>query len=272
MAGQPTAVWRRHALLCMAALAAALGGTVQHANAQDIAAKPCAVILMHGKWGSPQFIGHFGRRLEPYCAVNAIEMPWSRRRNYDIPYPLALKEVGSQVQALRAKGYQRVVVMGQSFGANAAMAYMAQEGDADAVVALAPGHSPAYMYSNGIGKDAVDKARELVKAGQGSEKLAMDDLNQGKRQSIRMSADVLWSYFDPAGLGHMPGTAASFKKPVPFLWVIGTNDPLYAAGEDFAYRKAPDHPASKYLVVSAGHIDTPDVAAAQVLEWLRGLP
>ena len=121
-------------------------------------------------------------------------------------------------------------------------------------------------------KDAVDKARELVKAGQGSEKLAMDDLNQGKRQSIRMSADVLWSYFDPAGLGHMPGTAASFKKPVPFLWVIGTNDPLYAAGEDFAYRKAPDHPASKYLVVSAGHIDTPDVAAAQVLEWLRGLP
>ena len=119
---------------------------------------------------------------------------------------------------------------------------------------------------------AVDKARELVKAGQGSEKLAMDDLNQGKRQSIRMSADVLWSYFDPAGLGHMPGTAASFKKPVPFLWVIGTNDPLYAAGEDFAYRKAPDHPASKYLVVSAGHIDTPDVAAAQVLEWLRGLP
>ncbi len=85
MAGQPTAVLRRHALLCMAALAAALGGTVQHANAQDVAAKPCAVILMHGKWGSPQFIGHFGRRLEPYCAVNAIEMPWSRRRNYDIP-------------------------------------------------------------------------------------------------------------------------------------------------------------------------------------------
>ncbi|KQO26109.1 hypothetical protein ASF16_19710 [Acidovorax sp. Leaf78] len=256
----------------MAAASAALAGTAQQARAQDVASKPCAVILMHGKWGSPQFIGHFGRRLEPYCAVNAIEMPWSQRRNYDIPYPQALKEVSAQVQALRAKGYQRVVVMGQSFGANAAMAYMAQEGDADAVVALAPGHVPAFTYSKGIGKEAVDKAGELVKGGQGSEKLAMEDFNQGKRQSIRMPADVLWSYFDPAGLGHMPRTAAAFKKPVPFLWVIGTNDPLYAAGEDFAYRKAPEHPASKHLVVTAGHIDTPDVAAAQVLDWLKSLP
>jgi dienelactone hydrolase len=272
MTGQPAAEFRRRAWLCIAAASAALAGTAQQARAQDVASKPCAVILMHGKWGSPQFIGHFGRRLEPYCAVNAIEMPWSQRRNYDIPYPQALKEVSAQVQALRAKGYQRVVVMGQSFGANAAMAYMAQEGDADAVVALAPGHVPAFTYSKGIGKEAVDKAGELVKAGQGSEKLAMEDFNQGKRQSIRMPADVLWSYFDPAGLGHMPRTAAAFKKPVPFLWVIGTNDPLYAAGEDFAYRKAPEHPASKYLVVTAGHIDTPDVAAAQVLDWLKSLP
>jgi len=48
------------------------------------------------------------------------------------------------VQALRAKGYQRVVVMGQSFGANAAMAYMAQEGDADAVVALEKIYQPVF--------------------------------------------------------------------------------------------------------------------------------
>ena len=272
MNGQSTGALGRRGVLWFAAAIAALGGAVQQASAQEAVSKPCAVVLMHGKWGSPQFIGHFGRRLEPYCAVNAIEMPWSQRRNYDIPYSQALKDVSAQVQAFRAKGYQRVVVMGQSFGANAAMAYMAQEGDADAVVALAPGHAPAHMYSRGIGKEAVDKAGELVKSGQGSEKLAMDDLNQGKRQSIRMPADVLWSYFNPAGLGHMPATAAAFKKPVPFLWVIGTNDPLYAAGEDFAYRKAPEHPASKYLVVTAGHIDTPDVAAAQVLEWLKSLP
>lgn len=161
-------------------------------------------------------MGHFGRRLEPYCAVKSIEMLWSKRRGYDASYPQALQEVAGQVQALRAQGYRRVAVMGQSFGGNAAMAYMAHVGDADAVV-------------------------------------------------------VLLRYFDPAGLGHMPGTAAAFKKPVPFLWVVGTADRMYALGEDYAYRKAPAHPDSKYLVVTAGHLDTPDVAAEQVLEWLRGL-
>lgn len=272
MSKQTATASRRRAFLSIVVAAAALAGIAQQAHAQDAASKPCAVVLMHGKWGNPRYIGHFGQRLEPYCKVKSIEMPWSKRRDYDVPYPEALKEVSAQVQDFRAKGYQRVVVMGHSFGANAAMAYMAQEGDADAVVALAPGHTPAFSYTRGIGKEAVDKAGELVKAGQGSEKLTIEDVNQGKRQSIRMQADVLWSYFNPEGLGHMPVTAASFKKPVPFLWVIGTNDSLYVHGEDYAYRKVPEHPASKYLVVTAGHTDTPDVAVAQVLDWLKSLP
>ncbi|MFO1264102.1 MAG: alpha/beta hydrolase [Rhodoferax sp.] len=234
--------------------------------------KPCAVVLLHGKWGNTQYIGHFGRRLEPYCTVKAVEMPWSQRRGYDAPYPQALQEVQAQVQAFRAEGFQRVAVMGHSFGGNAAMAYMAHVGDADAVVVLAPGHVPALMYERGIGKEAVDKARALVQSGQGGETLTMDDLNQGKRQSIRMTADVLLSYFDPAGLGHMPATAAGFKKAVPFLWVVGTGDRAYDLGEDYAFRKAPMHAASKYLVVTADHASTPDAAVEPVSQWLKSLP
>lgn len=257
--------------LFAAGLLACIAVTAPPARAQD-AAKPCAAVLMHGKGGSPRYIGFFGRRLEPYCKVKLLEMPWSQRRDYDAPYPQALQEVAAEVQSFRAQGYQRVTVMGHSFGANAAMAYMAHVGDADAVVALAAGHVPATMYERGIGKAAVDKARDLVRAGQGNEKLTMEDLNQGERRSVRMTAEVLWSYFDPAGLGHMPATAAAFKKPVPFLWVVGTADRMHAAGEDYAFRKAPAHPASRYLAVSAGHTDAPDVAADQVLEWLKALP
>lgn len=260
----------RHALGAFGLLACA--ATVAPPVGAQEAAKPCAVVLMHGKWGNTQHIGHFGRRLEPYCTVKPVEMPWSQRRSYDATYPQALQEIAAQIQAFRAQGYQRVAVIGHSFGGNAAMAYMAHVGDADAVVVLAPGHAPAIMYDRGIGKEAVDKARELVQAGQGSEKLSMDDLNQSQRRSIRMTADVLWSYFDPAGLGHMPGTAAGFKKPVPFLWVVGTADRIYTLGEEYAFRKAPVHPASQYMVVSADHASTPDVAVEQVLEWLRALP
>ncbi|HQQ54575.1 MAG TPA: alpha/beta hydrolase, partial [Ottowia sp.] len=196
---------------------------------------------------------------------------WSLRRGYDAPYSRALDDMAAEVKALRDQGYRRVLVGGHSFGANAAMAYMARVGDADGVVAVAPGHSPAMMYARGIGKDAVDKARQLVQAGQGSETLTMEDLNQGQRKSVRMSAEVLWSYFDPEGLGHMPASAAAFKKPVPLLWVVGTADPIYRGGEEFAFRRAPPHPASQYLVYSGGHGDF-EQTAEPVLAWLKALP
>jgi len=234
--------------------------------------KECAVVLMHGKGGTAQRTGFFGRKLEPYCTVKSIEMPWSKRRNYDDPYSVALNEIAAQVKEFRDQGYARVLVAGHSFGANAAMAYMAQVGDADGVIGLAPGHVPKYMYDNGIGTDAVDKARELVAAGKGDESVTMVDFNQRIKRSVSMKANVLLSYFDPAGLGHMPGTVAAFKKPVPLLWVVGTEDPLFRAGSAYAYDGAPAHPSSKFLVVHADHSATPDVAAAQVLAWIQALP
>lgn len=227
---------------------------------------------MHGKWGHPNNLAAFGRQMEPVCDTRSIEMPWSRRRNYDQPYPVVIAEIAAQVHALRDAGHTRVLLAGHSFGANAALAYMATQGKVDGVIALAPGHSPEAMYRRGLGKAAVDQARLWVTEGKGAEMLDMDDFNQGKSRSVRMRADVLLSYFDPEGLGHMPRSAAGFQQPVPFLWVIGTADPLYPAGAAFAFNKAPPNPVSKYLVVEADHMGTPEVAAAQVLEWVRALP
>jgi pimeloyl-ACP methyl ester carboxylesterase len=241
----------------------------QSSIAQD---KQCAVVLMHGKWGTTQFISFFGRRLEPVCDYTAIEMPWSKRRNYDAPYLTALAEIKAQVEKFRQQGYKRIVLAGHSFGANAALAYMKTEGDVDGIISLAAGHTPSVMYQRGIGKPAVDKARELVSVGKGDESLSMDDFNQGKLQSIRMRADVLLSYFDPQGLGNMVLTSAQFKKPVPVLWVVGTLDPLYPLGSGYGFDKTPHHEASKYLVVEADHANTPDVSIDQVKEWLKGLP
>ena len=231
----------------------------------------CAVVLMHGKWGGPQGLALFAGKVEAACHVVLLERPWSGRRAYDQPYSVALKEISTQVQTLRDKGYRQVLVGGQSFGTNAALAYMAEAGDADGVLALAPGHSPRVMYQQGMGRAEVDQARTLVAAGQGAQRLTINDMNQGRRRNMTMSAETLLSYFDPDGLGHMPKTSANFKKAVPVLWVIGNQDPLYPAGEAYAYAKLPAHAKSRYLVVGAGHGDTPEVATAAVMEWLKGL-
>lgn len=251
--------------ICVLLMAVVFGNAI----AQD---KQCAVVLMHGKWGNTQYISFFGNRLEPYCEYKAIEMPWSKRRNYDEPYPVALAEIKAQVVKFREQGFKRVFVSGHSFGANASLAYVAEIGDADGVILLAPGHVPGFMYKNGIGRDAVDKARELVASGKGDETLWMDDLNQGRRASISMKASVLLSYFDPDGLGNMAKSASSFKKPVPVLYVIGTSDPLYKNGADFVFNKIPSHPSSKYVVVQADHSGTPEAAVDQVLDWIKSLP
>lgn len=249
-------------------LLAVAGSLAPLVYAQD---KNCAVVLMHGKWGSPQHLAVLARRMDAVCTTKVLDMPWSGRRAYDQPYPVALQEIAAQVQAFRAQGFQKVLVGGHSFGANAALAFMATVGTADGVIALAPGHSPKLMYDRGIGKAEVDQARDLVAAGKGEERLTMDDLNQGKRQNMAMRATTLWSYFDPDGLGHMPGTSAGFKKAVPVLWVVGTRDPLFPLGEDYAYAKLLQHSHSKYWVVEAGHGNTPEVATSGVLEWLQAL-
>jgi pimeloyl-ACP methyl ester carboxylesterase len=233
--------------------------------------KSCALILMHGKWHNPREFGFFGKKIEPTCDYKSIEMPWSGRRNYDQPYAVALAEIQAQVNKFRKEGYKRVILVGHSFGANAALAYMAEVGDADGVISLAAGHVPHFMYQKGIGSASVDKARGLIESGKGEETLSMTDFNQGKRRDITMSANVLLSYFDPQGLGHMQATISRFKKAVPILWVVGTQDPLYPFGTlwiDLALK----HPANKYIVVQADHVSTPDVSGAEVLAWIKSLP
>lgn len=236
-------------------------------------AKDCALVLMHGKWGSPESgnIKEFTQAARQVCEVLLPEMPWSGKRNYDQTYQDALRDLSKEVRALREKGYKRVIVAGQSFGANGAIAYQAYIGDADAVIALAPGHRPELFYDNGSTRSEVDRAKKLVDEAKGNTLLSVTDFNQGKRRSLEARADVFLSFFDPVGLANMTKSTGEFKKSTPFLWVIGRQDSLYPQGPAYAYAKAPAHPKSQYLVVSATHVDTPRVSAPLVMEWIKAL-
>ena len=226
---------------------------------------------MHGKWGNPNQMHFFGKYMGDICDFKSLEMPWSNRRNYDQDYAHALLDINSEVKILRGLGYKFIALGGHSFGANATFAYMATYGDVDAIIALGPGHTPRPWYRNGKTTEVVDKARQLVEQNQGQQQLTLTDLNQGKSKTVSMTATVLLSYFDPNGLGDIPTSAANFKASVPVAWVIGTNDPLYTAGEAYAFSKLPANPKSQYIVVEATHADTPEASQAKVKFWLQGL-
>jgi dienelactone hydrolase len=203
--------------------------------------------------------------------VVELVMPWAGSRLYDAPYESALKQIDAAVKELRAKGVKRVVVAGHSFGANAAIAFAGSGGDLDGILAMAPGHTPRWSYYKGGTKPAVDRARELVAGGRGNERVSFNDPNQGQMRALSARADVFLSYFDPDGPAHMPASMARIVKPVPLLWLIGSEDPLFPQGEDFAYRKAPPHPLSRYVVVAADHLNTPAAGREQIIDWLKSV-
>jgi len=92
------------------------------------------------------------------CKVATPAMPWSGLREYDAGYPQALAEIEAAAQSLREQRAKRIVVAGQSFGGNGALAYAASGRAVDAIVVLSPGHTPERGQFRKALERSVDKA------------------------------------------------------------------------------------------------------------------
>jgi pimeloyl-ACP methyl ester carboxylesterase len=201
--------------------------------------------------------------------VSNPEMPWSGRRLYDVDYPAALKEIEQRVSDLRAKGAKRIVVAGQSMGANAAVAYASSGFALDGLVLLSPGHFPEL----GMGKRlraSVERAMSMVAANRGNELDTFDDLNQGKQRSLRMTAATYVSYFDPDGLAAMTKHIRKIPRPMPIFLAIGQADPFFSESKAM-FDSAPPHTASRYVTLDSDHFSMPKVVGAELIKWLDSL-
>lgn len=252
-------------LIVAAALALSLGSKAADTDV--------GIVLLHGKWDRPPtHILALARTLESSgFRVATPTMPWSLSRGYDADYPAALEEIDAAVKSLREQGAKHIVVGGQSFGANAVIAYAGSGREVDGIMAIGPGHTPDRSIFRKQVAGSVELAQKMIAEGKGAESATFDDLNQGKTRSFRMSAKTYLSYFDPAGLASMPKSAAAIRKPAPFLLIIGTQDPLFAAGEDYIFNKVPKHPNNQYVVVQSNHLNTPAVAVPEIVKWLKAL-
>lgn len=234
--------------------------------------KEIGIVLMHGKSGSSS--GHIGELATALQSkgyiVSTPTMPWSGNRIYDATFDEAMSEIDREIESLRKKGAQKVVVAGQSMGANAALGYGAARSGVDGIIVLAPGHTPELPASVRLFGGDVKRARELMASGKGKEKQRFSDINQGKMFTVVASAEVYLSWFDPEGPAVMPKSAASIKVPVPLLLIVGSKE-RFARGRDYIFDKAPPHPKSKFATVSADHFDVPSASVEEVVSWLASL-
>jgi len=250
----------------LAAGAATLATAVaSSAFAARLANGEIGLILMHGKWGrSPGPLAPYLER-EGY-RVRSPDMPWGARRLYDAPYRTALEELHHDVVQLRAAGAKKVVVGGESFGANGALAYQAHYGDADALVLLAPGHNPGGWYRSGDTRDDVDRATALAKEGKSAERITFTDINTTPRKMFA-TVDTYLSYFAPRGRANMNVSARRIKVPLPVL-LVNSADEARSHGRAYIFDALPPHPRSEYVESPLAHGAAAEGARADVQRFL----
>ena len=235
------------------------------------------VVYLHGKGAWPGALngGILSSLREEGALTVTPEMPWSFQHRYDKTYDQSMAEIDAAVTGLKSKGARRIVIIGHSLGANAAIGYAARRpNELAGVVALSPGHLPEVGEMLSFVADAVARAKKLIAEGKGDVSETFPDMAQGIPLVAHATPTVYLSWFDPDGPAVIPKNAAAIgaaAHPVPLLWVVGKLDPIDRRGPDYAFDAAAKNPKSKYIEVLAGHLTTPVVARKQVVAWINSL-
>jgi pimeloyl-ACP methyl ester carboxylesterase len=258
----------RFATLFLAALAWAAAST--GSRAADL-----GVVLMHGKQGTPaeSALARTVRHIED--AGFGLETPtmcWTQYRIYDRSLLDCLDEIEAPIARLRQRGARQIVVAGLSLGGLGALAYGARHDGLSGVIALAPGPGPGAIRYPEI-EEGLKQARELIAAGRGDEFRTFEDVNGSPRGgavsvNVRATANIFMSFWDMNGPANIERDAGKIKAPL--LWVSGSRDRSQVP-RNLGFARAPQHPLSRYALVDADHMGTPDAAADIVVEWLRTL-
>lgn len=250
-----------------------VGGLVYGQTA--LAAEKIGVILMHGKGGtnkpkSP--LGKLASVLENKGFLVSIpDMPWSRFREFNRTYEQSMDEIAELVASLRSRGATKVVVGGQSIGANAALGYGALNGDMDGLLILAPGHVPVQWADRGLFVDDIARAAAMVKAGNGGESADFNDINQGRTSTVDTKAEIYLSFWNPKGNAVMKVNAKRQKGAVPVFLAVGTGDGYLGKAEEEIFSALPAHPKNTFVMPRAGHKNTPIKAKGDIIKWLKSL-
>jgi pimeloyl-ACP methyl ester carboxylesterase len=262
---------RRFPFVAAGALAVAMVVLAGPARAAD----KIGIILMHGEQGAPgRLINGLGTKLEKAgYLVSRPDMCWSARRSYEADFHACLATVDDAIVKLHNLGATKIVVGGFSLGGAAAIAYGAAHPDLLGVFALAPAHDAEAMTELPGVKDSVAKAQSLVGQGKGDEEGTFEDVAIGPSgpylNEIATTPAIYLSFFGAGSDVNIPKSVA--KLAIPLLWVAGRGDPTQGGGEAYAFAKAKENKASRYVTVDGGHNGTPDASGDALTGWLAGL-
>ena len=231
-----------------------------------------ALIVLRGKRSTANSLAttiEFFRDRE-FTVVDPMP-PWSNDRNFDETYESMLLQLNQQVQDLKNSRAKKIVLVGQSFGANCIFAYLSLYADIDAAVTMAPAHFPDRMYQNNHSiRILVDLARKLARKGQSSFEIAFNDSSSGDMKRINTTVENFLSYFDPAGLANMYNTIPQITRSIPILYISAQDDEQRDNGDD-KVSMLPENEKTKYVKSDQTHFRVGISHNEEILEFIKSL-
>ncbi len=259
---------RRRLALLVLLLAVIAGGLWSETRwLRNTTAPVIGIVLLHGKQGDP---AQFGRGLATAFEaagfpVDRPEMCWSQRRIYDEAFLDCLNDIDAAFARLRQRGATAFVIVGQSLGGSAALAYGARHDGLKGIIALAPAPAPGIARRPEIAPE-IERANALVAAGHGDDKESFTDLNVAVRFTVDTTARIYLSFLAIDGPANLVANAVHLKAPV--LWVSGVQDPTQMP-RSLGFDRAAPYALNRYVEVEADHFGTPAAARDTMLAWLK---
>lgn len=228
------------------------------------------IVVMHGKGGSPdRLVNGLADELAKrgYIVAN-LEMPWSGNRGYDVDTAAADTEIEKAIADMRTKGAKKVFVAGHSQGGAFAIHYAATH-RVDGLITIVPGANPdSDFFRNKIYK-FVKKAKKLVKAGKGDEKIEFKDF-EGRRglYSIITTPKNYLAWFSPDSAMNYEVAIKRIDKNLPVLFVESKGDyPGLRKYNLGLYDELPRNRLSRLYQPQGSHKKAPEASIEEIAAW-----
>lgn len=239
--------------------------------AQEIPSSKIGIVVMHGKGGSPtRLVAQMAGSLQEkgYLVAN-LEMPWSKKRDYDVDATMALKEVEKALEDLRTKGAEKLFVAGHSQGGLFALCvggYLV----ADGIIAIAPGGNVGNnLFREKLGS-YVQEARSLIEKGKSDEKMTLFDFENAKGTYPIVTTPRLYlSWFDPEGIMNQERAIKALNPKNPVLFIVPQHDyPGLLKVKYSMFSNLPIHPHTKLYEPNADHVGAPSASTDEIVAWM----
>jgi pimeloyl-ACP methyl ester carboxylesterase len=230
------------------------------------------IVMLHGKGGKPgasQYSGFYKDLRKAGYTIIAPRMPYSR---FDAGYGQTIAVIDAAVAEAVKRG-NHVVIAGHSMGATISLHYGSNHHQKDiiGIMPIALGHSPELSGKlMSVTGESVMAARQMAESGKGAKKKSFKDLNAGRVSTIRTTADIYLSYYDPQVFPKLANVLPNIQVPV--FWLSGSEDRLryvYEAEDNF--NSIPPNPKSKYLEGKGGHKTVVYKQTSPMIDWLNSL-